>query len=76
MHSGQSAALDKDDFKGVIQDQGRQVPRGPWRLDLLIAVGRQKIQVALGVRLGLFRGVPFGNEESRRLPVFQAVFPR
>ena len=57
MHPGQSPPLDKDHFKRVIQAEHRDVPRRARGLDLLVTVGGQKIQVTLGLRLGLLRGV-------------------
>ena len=47
MHPGQGPILDKDYFKRVIQDQHREVRRRARSLDLLVTVGRQKIQVTL-----------------------------
>ena len=74
MHPGHSAILDEDYFKRVIQDQYREVSRRARSLDLLVTVGRQKIQVAFRLCLGLLRGVAPGHK-GRGFAALQAVFP-
>ena len=75
MHPGQRPPLDQDYFKRVIQDEHREVPGWARSLDLLVTVGGQKLQVTLGLRLGLGRGVALGDK-PRGLAGSSGCIPR